>query len=157
MAVQTITYSDKSNINTLSDIPAQNKIQDTDMNQIKSVVNNNATILQGLNGSILWENESPTSAFATQTIALNNSNYDLVVWIVKRQKDQDLCVPSVISKKGLGGFVMGTASDGTTRRRGILYNSDISFSIGDSTSGSGVVDNDSLIPIYAIGIKTGLF
>lgn len=47
MAVQTITYGDKSYLNQNADIPATNKVQDTDMNEIKSVVNNNANILQG--------------------------------------------------------------------------------------------------------------
>lgn len=47
MAVQTITYGDKSYLNQNADIPATNKVQDTDMNEIKAVVNNNANILQG--------------------------------------------------------------------------------------------------------------
>jgi hypothetical protein len=47
MAVQTITYEDKQYLNQNADIPATNKVQDTDMNEIKAVVNNNATILQG--------------------------------------------------------------------------------------------------------------
>lgn len=46
MAVQTITYGDKSYLNQNADIPATNKVQDTDMNEIKAVVNNNAIILQ---------------------------------------------------------------------------------------------------------------
>lgn len=43
MAVQTITYGNKNYLNQNADIPATNKVQDTDMNEIKSVVNNNAT------------------------------------------------------------------------------------------------------------------
>ena len=43
MAIQTITYSDKSYINQNADIPDINKVKDTDMNEIKSVVNNNAS------------------------------------------------------------------------------------------------------------------
>lgn len=45
MAVQTITYSDKSYINQNASVAATNKVQDSDMNEIKSVVNNNATEL----------------------------------------------------------------------------------------------------------------
>lgn len=44
MEVQTLTYGDKSFLNENADIPATNKVKDTDMNEIKSVVNNNATI-----------------------------------------------------------------------------------------------------------------
>ena len=47
MAVQTITYDDKQFLNQNSDIADVNKCNDTDMNEIKAVVNNNATILQG--------------------------------------------------------------------------------------------------------------
>lgn len=42
MAIQTITYANKVAINQNADIPATNKVQDIDMNEIKSVVNNNA-------------------------------------------------------------------------------------------------------------------
>jgi hypothetical protein len=48
MAVQTITYDDKSYLNQNSDIADVNKVNDTDMNEIKTVVNNNANILISL-------------------------------------------------------------------------------------------------------------
>lgn len=38
-----ITYTDKEYLYENGDIPAKNKVQDTDMNQIKSVVNSNET------------------------------------------------------------------------------------------------------------------
>lgn len=50
MAVQTITYDNKSYINQNADIPNINKVNDTDMNEIKSVVNNNASELTALAG-----------------------------------------------------------------------------------------------------------
>lgn len=48
MAIQNITYDDKSYINQNANIPNVNKVNDTDMNEIKSVVNNNATELSNL-------------------------------------------------------------------------------------------------------------
>ena len=42
MAVQTITYDNKVALNTNPDIADINKVTDNDMNEIKSVVNNNA-------------------------------------------------------------------------------------------------------------------
>lgn len=45
MAVQTITYGNKSYINQNPDIADTNKVNATDMNEIKSIVNNNATEL----------------------------------------------------------------------------------------------------------------
>ena len=49
MAVQTITYANKSYINQNSGVADTNKVNDTDMNEIKSVVNNNATELTNTN------------------------------------------------------------------------------------------------------------
>lgn len=40
-----ITYDDKEALNTNPDIPEKNKITDSDMNQIKSVVNENAIVV----------------------------------------------------------------------------------------------------------------
>ena len=46
MAIQKITYSEKSYINENPSIPATNKCMSVDMNEIKSVVNNNADELE---------------------------------------------------------------------------------------------------------------
>ena len=48
MAVQTITYDNKSYLNQNANIPNVNKVTDSDMNEIKTVVNNNASELTGL-------------------------------------------------------------------------------------------------------------
>ena len=53
MAVQNITYDDKTALNSNNDIPNINKVTDNDMNEIKSVVNNNATELTNLPGTII--------------------------------------------------------------------------------------------------------
>lgn len=45
MPISTITYSNKSDINVNSSVPSTNKVQATDMNEIKSVVNNNANLM----------------------------------------------------------------------------------------------------------------
>lgn len=45
MAIQTITYSDKQAMGTQPSVPEVNKITDSNMNEIKSVVNNNANFL----------------------------------------------------------------------------------------------------------------
>ena len=73
MAVQTITYGDKSYLNQNADIPATNKVQDTDMNEIKSVVNNNANELINLQANILYNSTTPNNG----TVALNDdyTNY----------------------------------------------------------------------------------
>lgn len=45
MALQNITYADKATMNENASIPAINKCQAADMNEIKNVVNNNANTL----------------------------------------------------------------------------------------------------------------
>lgn len=49
MAIQTITYSDKQAMGTQPSIPDENKVTDSDMNEIKNVVNENANILEESN------------------------------------------------------------------------------------------------------------
>ncbi len=48
MAINTITYADKSAIYTNASIPDANKVNDSDMNEIKTVVNDNATLMGDL-------------------------------------------------------------------------------------------------------------
>ena len=66
MAVQTITYDDKSYLNQNQDIAAVNKCNDTDMNEIKSVVNNNATELSNV---ITINQTYATASYAGAAIA----------------------------------------------------------------------------------------
>lgn len=67
MAVQTITYDDKQYLNQNADIPATNKVQDADMNEIKSVVNNNANELINLQAVELF------SGTTADTVTLSDS------------------------------------------------------------------------------------
>lgn len=48
MSVNTITYTDKQQLNANASIPAINKCQAVDMNEIKSVVNTNANLVGDL-------------------------------------------------------------------------------------------------------------
>ena len=82
-----ITYTDKVAINQNSDIPDINKVNASDMNEIKSVVNGlvvnaystseeNAYSCDYINGKVLWENVSGSSS----NIVLNDSasNYSRI-------------------------------------------------------------------------------
>lgn len=71
MAVQTITYDDKQYLNENADIPAINKVQDTDMNEIKAVVNNNANELINLQVVELFSG----STAGTVTLSDSAENY----------------------------------------------------------------------------------
>jgi hypothetical protein len=56
MAVQTINYANKIDLSTTS-TPAANKVSASDMNEIKTVVNNNAGLMHPV-GSLLYTNNS---------------------------------------------------------------------------------------------------
>lgn len=78
-----ITYANKVALNENAEISDINKVTDSDMNEIKAVVNNNDdelitinTKLTNITGQILWTNSSPTSTFEAQTITLSSGDYD---------------------------------------------------------------------------------
>ena len=52
MAVQKIEYQNKESIESLPDVAEKNKVTDSNMNEIKSVVNNNADELSNAATSI---------------------------------------------------------------------------------------------------------
>ena len=108
--------------------------------------------INGLNGKILWTNPNPTSSFASQTITLSSDDYDMleIIYMTFNTNNQ---VSSVKILKGYNTRVITSLSNGTVYTRDYTYNSDTSYTIGNTTSG-----NDSnLYPIYIIGYKTGLF
>lgn len=96
MAIVQINYNTKSDINTTA-TPSQNKVSAADMNEIKSVVNTNATLLGDLTNldttdktsvvnavnevitnsepTTLWENTNPLSPFSSQPIGLASGDY----------------------------------------------------------------------------------
>ena len=80
MAINTITYSNKVTLNENTSVADVNKCKAADMNEIKNVVNANATLLGNLQMVKLWENENPTSSFAAQTITLSSADYDYLIW-----------------------------------------------------------------------------
>lgn len=93
MAINQITYTNKSYINQNPGVADTNKVNDSDMNEIKSVVNANATILgdssnltstdvttaiKDLMGDILYETNSPSTG-NTLTLSQSIANYKRIV------------------------------------------------------------------------------
>ncbi len=154
MAVQTITYDDKQYLNQNADIPATNKVQDTDMNEIKSVVNNNALEVTNITGQILWTNPSPTSNFASQNITLSSSDYDMLLWIISTGTSNSQYI-SFYTIKGKGVYASWVYNS-TFLAREINYSTDTQYAVGDNKT-NGTTNNASTIPQYVIGYKTGLF
>ena len=74
MALQNITYTNKATMNENASIPAINKCQASDMNEIKSVVNNNANAL----ADYVKEQGTTTAGGTTWTyIKWNSGRVDL--------------------------------------------------------------------------------
>lgn len=166
MPISTITYSDKSDINVNSSVPSTNKVQATDMNEIKSVVNNNADVTHGLKGTILWTNPNPSSAFGPQNITLSSSDYDFLEiyyydWIdTKRMMSQKV----IKGKNILINAIFYANTNVFMSNRPFTYNSDTSYSVGKCValygSSTFLVDqaiNYVCVPLYVIGYKTELF
>jgi hypothetical protein len=77
MAIQKITYSNKAYINENASIAATNKVQATDMNEIKSVVNNNADLIYPV-GTIITTNTN-TNPSATYGGTWSSVECNLVI------------------------------------------------------------------------------
>lgn len=167
MAVQTITYGDKSYLNENANIPATNKVQDTDMNEIKSVVNNNATEtssnttnISNITGQILWTNPNPSSAISSATtITLSSSDYDMLeVFYLQTQSSSGGTLYTNRFLKGYSTRMRIHTVDGANVYRTLTYSSDTSYIIQQTTADSSVLSPQILaIPLYIVGYKTGLF
>lgn len=175
MAVQNISYTNKVALNQNAGISDTNKVNASDMNEIKTVVNNNATEIStnttniaNITGQILWTNPNPTSNFVAQTITLSSSDYDMYeVLFLTNLADQ---APRLNSTgkllKGYGSRLSASFADSANPganvySRWITYISDtqIEFATGYVAYGSTArTENTALIvPLYVIGYKTGLF
>ena len=75
MAVQTINYDDKQFLNQNSDIADVNKCNDTDLNEIKSVVNNNANEIILMKPIQLYYNQTGSNSSITLSDSVENYEY----------------------------------------------------------------------------------
>ena len=85
MAIQTITYTDKVALNENPNVAEINKVTDDNMNEIKSVVNNNAsetstntndiTNLKKLVPTTLYNNSSGSNGSITLSDSVSNYEY----------------------------------------------------------------------------------
>jgi hypothetical protein len=108
-----------------------------------------------LDMDLLWENASPTSTFATQTINLNLSSYKLVCIYLKFYTDLDGCgfniLPVPITNVGVSALTSGT--DTYLRYRMVnVSTTGISFGVGRNSSDTST-NNDRAIPLQIYGIK----
>lgn len=146
-----ITYADKSAINVNPDVADTNKVNATDMNEIKSAVNDNNTKITGLIGTVLWSNPNPTSDFSAQNITLSSSDYD-VLEIFYRGFNNSTWENSVRLTKGGNARLLYIAGT-TTFYRNCQYTDDTIYSVANESANT----NSRCIPLYIVGYKTNLF
>lgn len=158
MAIQTITYDNKVALNTNPDIADINKCNASDMNEIKSVVNNNANEFNNYqkNEVVLWENSNTTVNFAAQTVTLSEpiENFRYYTAFFRHATDNTFLV-SGISKPGYG---MRVHTDGWAimNHRDITSISGTSCTFSDNKEfptygGNERAANHRLIPFQIIG------
>lgn len=106
-----ITYTDKANLNSLSTINAENKISDADMNEIKSVVNGNYTILD----SLFYK--------ANDTFAIQNNQDALVLvgYVSGGQKTLAFALPCDKSLKNITTITPTTLKANVRATNGYIF------------------------------------
>lgn len=162
MAVSTITYSNKTDLNTTATADI-NKVKATDLNEVKTVVNNNATELSKLQGTILWTNPSPTSTFNAQTITLSSNDYDVleIYFAIDNSSANNVAnVKTIKGRNAVMSCLAPTATVSPLRVRKINYSTDISLNVETAYYGTNSLsstNNNYVIPLYVVGYKTGLF
>lgn len=125
------------------------------LNEMQNILGSNFQ----LKGKIIWTNPNPTSAFAAQTITLSSNDYDMyeVIFYGSITGADTLTTGKI--PKGKNFFlqqIYNTGDGDVVRNRSIKYLSDTSVNVTDGTQ-SGITNNNTNIPVYIIGYKTGLF
>lgn len=101
----------------------------------------------------LWENASPTSDFAAQTIALDLSGYDVVyIDAVRSTASKVISGSTMISVGGLSGFLMGTTDQLTMIRREVKATT-TGVVVSGYTSANNSNGTSNELPYRIYGIK----
>lgn len=165
-----ITYSNKETLNAQPSIADKNKVTSDDMNEIKSVVNENddtlisqGTIINNIKGTLLWTNENPTSAMSTgTTINLSSSDYDILEIFYITHVSNERNIKSIRALKGFNIDLEVINEAGTPYTRKLTRTNDTSYSAAGgytytSYGGGKTLTTNVCIPLYVIGYNTGLF
>lgn len=172
-ATTTANNAQQTATSALNTANTANGKADTNASDISTLSTNLSALetqVSDLDGTILWENSSKSSSFASQTITLSSSDYDLYEIIFRISSDSSSgddysrCASSGLLLKGYGtrASVTYAGSHGVnvdSRVVSVSTNTTLSFASGYSASGSTAwVQNDYLmVPLYVIGYNTGLF
>ena len=102
-------------------------------------------------GKILWTNANPESNFDPQTITLNSSDYDMLLFIYKGYHNGNVQYSTQIIKGASTRLIFMGGSE--YFYRSCTYVDDTTYSV----AGESANQNSRCIPLYVIGYKTGLF
>ena len=131
-----------------------------------AIPTNNNQLINGrgfITINVLWQNNNDTSDFASQTITLDNNNYNYLIVIYKQDKNTNLML-SMTTPKGSGIRLISNSVPSSSSYapllmiRNITYTSDTQLSVANcetkrsnQTSGYST-DNSLLIPYMILGI-----
>lgn len=167
-----ITFQNKVALNENPDIPEVNKITDDNINDLKAGINTNETNLNTLNtkvtnitGQILWTNSDPSGDFASQTISLSSSDYDVLGiyyydYKVSKNMQYTQCLKGASFTLNSQLFVSGNyfiVSRVFSRTSDTSFTVDNAVGTSASAPSTTALHNDQVIPVYIVGYKTGLF
>lgn len=175
MTIQTIQYQNKVALNTNPEIADINKVTDNDMNEIKSVVNNNAnnigdltdletsdktSVVNAINSKVikkLWENQNPTNNFNPQTISFNAAGYDYFIILFKNTASSTIYDSKIAFKNirfSLNGINAGKIFARNTDTNGI-NDTGVTFQNGlfIDNYGAETVSNQYAVPYQIYGGK----
>ena len=113
----------------------------------------------GTNMVKLWENLSPASTFAAQSISISGEDYDCycVVPHASINTDATTFLPWTICYKGKEGRLIGLPNNKTARRVFSVNSAGTSVTFKateycKSSYGSAVTENDYIVPMYIFGM-----
>lgn len=167
-----ITFQNKVALNENPDIPEVNKITDDNINDLKAGINTNETNLNTLNtkvtnitGQILWSNSDPSGDFASQTISLSSSDYDVLgIYYYDYKVSKNMQYTQCL--KGASFFLnsqLFVSDNYFIVSRVFSRTSDTSFTVANavgisaSSPNTTALHNDQVIPVKIVGYKTDLF
>jgi hypothetical protein len=112
----------------------------------------------GTNPVLLWENKSPTSTFAGQSVSISGGAYNAYVVVAQTSANTDdrVMLPAVISYKGKAGFLQGFPNNKIGRRKFAVNTAgtSVTFSATEygNTYGGSTTENEYIVPMYIYGM-----
>lgn len=168
-----ITYTDKETLNAQPSIADKNKVTASDMNSIKTAVNDNdsrittnTTNIANITGTLLWTNSSPTSSFSQQILTIPELvNYDeFEIFFYDNTSRKAVSSTKLLKNNGTNLMTIFQLNDhGNVGNRNIIWNTTTKLQVNDAVTivvndaFSRTANNSWCVPIYIVGYKTGLF